>query len=346
MIRNLIVLITFFTVGLSSFAQDPHFSQFWNTPLLQNPSFAGKADGDIRAIVNHKSQWGAVTSNPYQTFGASYDMLINSSSSENKLAGGLSMYTDVAGASKMRTTLVNLAAAYHFKVSTNHFLSGGVQFGINQKSIDDSDLRFDNQFEGTGHNAALSSNESFGNFSEIKPTVAGGISYLWIDQQSKTTGRGSDRKINVGVAMHHLNSPDFMFISEEAQGFRYIGSFLSSFTLDGTNWTIQPAAFAAIQNNATDIVMGSVFQYQLKEASRVTDFNKSASIGLGGFYRFGDAIIPNIQFQWSTFSVGMSYDINVSQLSGASFGRGGFEINLKFVSLNSSFGKKSQARFM
>lgn len=346
MYRKLIVLISISVIAFGLKAQDPHFSQFWNTPLLQNPSFAGKADGDIRGIVNHKSQWGSVTSNPFQSFGASYDMLINSSSNENKLAGGLSMYTDVAGASKMRTTLVNLAAAYHFKISNNHFISGGIQAGINQKSFDDSDLRFDNQFEGTGHNPMINSTENFNNFSELKPTVAGGISYMWIDQQATTTRAKAGRKINVGIAMHHLNAPDFLFVSEEVQGFRYIGSFISSFGLDGTNWTIEPMAFAAIQRNATDVVMGSVFHYKLKEESQQTGFNKSASIGLGGFYRFGDAIIPNIQFQWSTFSVGMSYDINVSQLSGASFGRGGFEINLKFVSPNSSFGRKSQARYI
>ena len=338
------MLLTF--IGSKTNAQDVHFSQFWNTPLLQNPSFAGNSEGDIRAIVNHKSQWRSVTSNPFQTFGASFDMRFNSSSKDNYVGGGISMYTDVAGASNMRTTLVNFAVAYHIKIDKTNFLSAGLQAGFNQKSIDSYDLRFDNQFDGIGHNSGISSNENLNNLSELKPTVSGGISYRWSNAFGKTTGRTIQGKktIDIGIAVHHFNAPRFYFSNEEKLGLNYIGSFEGSFN-SSSQWTIEPAAFLAIQKKATNIVFGSLFKYQINRGSQITNFKQNAAISFAGYYRVGDAIIPTFRLQLSSFNIGFSYDVNLSQLSGASRGNGGFEISLEYISQNSLIRRKSRARF-
>ncbi len=46
---------------LQAKAQDPHFSQFFEAPLLRNPSLAGLFAGDIRVQGVYRSQWGSVT---------------------------------------------------------------------------------------------------------------------------------------------------------------------------------------------------------------------------------------------------------------------------------------------
>ena len=343
------IILTFLigiSISLKSVAQDVHFSQFQNTPLLQNASYAGKSGGDIRAIVNYRSQWGSVTSNPFQTFGASIDMRFKNNANDNFLAGGLSMYSGVAGASKMRTTLVNLAAAYHIKINNESYFSGGLQVGFNQKSIDETDLRFDNQFDGTEHDPGISSNENLTTLSELKPTVSAGISYMWSDGFGRTATQSNQgtKKINIGLAVHHFNSPRFYFSSQDQLGLKYIGNFNGSFGIPSSKWAIQPLAFMALQNKAIDAVFGSLFKYTITEGSRLTNFKKSAAIGFGGYYRVGDAVIPTIQLQWSSFDLGVSYDINLSQLSGASNGRGGFEISLKYISQKSIFGRRSRVR--
>ena len=53
-------------------AQDIHFSQFWMSPLIQNPANAG-GEEDIRAILNYRDQWKSIGT-PYKTFNASFDM--------------------------------------------------------------------------------------------------------------------------------------------------------------------------------------------------------------------------------------------------------------------------------
>jgi type IX secretion system PorP/SprF family membrane protein len=340
-----IALLTIVTTNVN--AQDIHLSQFWNTPMLQNASFAGKSEGDIRAVVNHRSQWGSVTSNPFKTFGANFDMRLNTKSKDNFFGAGISMYTDVAGASKMRTTLVNLAAAYHIKINKENFLSAGIQGGLNQRSFDNADLRFDNQFDGTKHNGGLSSNETFTNLSQLKPTVSAGVSYMWSNSFGNR-GKSSEGKktLNFGFAAHHFNSPRFDFTNnKEKVGLKYVSSFEGSFSAASSKWTIKPAAFLAIQNKATNVVLGSLFKYAFNEDSQITDFKSSTSISFGGYYRVGDAIIPTVELQLAAFALAFSYDVNLSQLSGASSGQGGFEIGLKYISQSSVGGRKSRARY-
>ena len=41
-------------------AQDPHFSQFFASPLTLNPAFTGKFDGSWRLAANHRDQWPSI----------------------------------------------------------------------------------------------------------------------------------------------------------------------------------------------------------------------------------------------------------------------------------------------
>ena len=61
------MLLFFFVKG-----QDPHFSQFFASPLTINPSFTGKFDGDIRMTAIHRNQWPSIPK-AYITTGASAD---------------------------------------------------------------------------------------------------------------------------------------------------------------------------------------------------------------------------------------------------------------------------------
>lgn len=345
---SILVLLFASLFSLKSFAQDVHLSQFVNTPLLQNPSFAGKSGGDIRAIANYRSQWGSITTNPFQVLGASFDMIFNNRLRDNFLAGGISVYSDLAGASKMRTTLVSISAAYHIKINNYSYFSGGIQGGFNQKSIDRSDLRWDSQFEGTGHNPLLSSNENLSHLSQMKPTVSAGVSYLWSNtyrQTFNTINRGV-KKINIGIAVHHFNSPNFNFAKQEKLGLKYIASIKGSFGASSSPLVIEPAAYVAIQKKATDIILGAIIKYVLIEGSHMTSLIRSASIGFGGYYRVGDAIIPTVQVEWAGFGLGLSYDANLSQLTDVSKGRGGFEISLKYISLKSTYDRRPGARYL
>ena len=63
--------------GGAARAQDLHFSQFFEAPLLRNPSLAGIFNGDVRVQMVYRDQWNSFT-NAYRTgsLNAEYKMPI------------------------------------------------------------------------------------------------------------------------------------------------------------------------------------------------------------------------------------------------------------------------------
>jgi type IX secretion system PorP/SprF family membrane protein len=331
-------------------AQDMHFSQFTMTPLQLDPSQAGKFGGDTRAIINYRDQWSSVTSNPFRTYGASFDMPFINGRKDNFFGGGIAVYSDKAGEISLRTTVLNISLAYHIKLNESSYLSAGVQGGFLQSSLDESNIRSGNQFDGSGHNSAYSSGETFNNTSFFDPDFAVGVSYTYGDNtthQVINNGGFGGKKVNVGAAIHHVASPSYSFLEQNTDklNFRYLIHTNTSFGVGGTNLAIQPSGFIAYQQKATDIVLGSYFRYNLKEKSKYSQFSNGAAFSFGVHYRFGDAFIPSILLELGSLAIGVSYDANISGLSSASSGRGGYELSIRYVSPNPFRSRKSQARF-
>ena len=69
-IKIFLVIASFFSLLQKSKAQDLHFSQYFNAPLLINPANTGFApDVDYRVGINYRNQWASITPNPYKTMG-------------------------------------------------------------------------------------------------------------------------------------------------------------------------------------------------------------------------------------------------------------------------------------
>ncbi len=70
-----IILTSIILLPLLTKAQDIHFSQFNETPVLLNPAMSCTAF-DTRIIANYRNQWASVTS-PFQTYGISIEKQLN-----------------------------------------------------------------------------------------------------------------------------------------------------------------------------------------------------------------------------------------------------------------------------
>jgi type IX secretion system PorP/SprF family membrane protein len=351
-IYQLVFILSFQFSIFNCEAQDVHFSQFTMVPLQLDPSQAGKFSGDVRAIINYRDQWSSVTSNPFRSFGASVDMPFNKKAKRpHFFGGGLSVYSDKAGEINLGVTELNLSIAYHIKTTEESYLSGGAQIGFMQSSLSEDNLRFGNQFDGSGHNEQLASNEAFSQTSFFEPDFSVGISYTYGTNTSAQvmSNNGYDgKKINVGFAVHHVSNPSYSFVDGSSQGnlgFRYVLHTNNSFGVGGTNIAIQPSGIFMYQLGALDVILGSYFRYNLKEKSKFTKFSNGAALSLGLHYRFGDAFIPSILIETGSFAFGVSYDFNLSGLSTASNGQGGYEFSIRYISPNPFGSRRSQARF-
>ncbi|PIZ05689.1 MAG: hypothetical protein COY57_05940, partial [Flavobacteriales bacterium CG_4_10_14_0_8_um_filter_32_5] len=253
------------------------------TPLLLDPSQAGKGN-DQRAIINYRNQWSSVAS-PFKTYGFSYDTHFNKKQKKDNFFGtAISVYSDKAGDIDLGLTILNLSLAYNIKLNQESFLSAGLQGGFMQSSLSDANLRFQSQFDGEGHNGTLNSGENFANTSFFEPDFALGVSYYYASNGMSAkviSNNGFDgQKVNVGVAIHHVASPNFSFLEENTDNlnFRYVLHTNTSFGIGGINMAIQPSGFIAYQQKATDILLGSYFRYNLKEKSKYSHFSNGAAL--------------------------------------------------------------------
>ncbi len=319
--RNFLVAVMMLS-SAAMYAQDIHFSQFFEAPLLRNPSLAGIFTGDLRVQGVYRSQWGSVTV-PYRTgsFDVEYKKPIGRG--DDFVTAGLQILYDKAGTTNFTTTNLMPALNYHKALSAdkNQYLSLGFMAGLVQRRLDMSKMTTNNQYDGNGYNPSLGHGETFtnGNFSYLDASV--GMSYNSSIRDSETDN------FFVGLAYHHFNRPKNSFYKnpEIELNPKWVGSVGVRFGLNETSFFTLQGDYSK-QGAFQQAIMGALYSYKLG-----TDYeNPTHIVHLGGFLRWKDAFIPVIKLEFIPFSVGLSYDVNVSQLRTASQGRGGFELSVSY----------------
>ncbi len=319
-------------------AQDLHFSQFNQAPLLLNPANAGGSAADQRAILNYKDQWRSVAK-AYRTYAFSFDMSLSKKmKSTNYLGLGINVFADRSGDVNLATTQADLFVAYHMKLNSKNYLSGGIRGGVSQRSIDPNAMEWGNQYDPNmaGYNSSFSSNENmqFDNF--LHADFAGGVNWNYASKDA-TLSSNDALKANVGFSVMHINAPklDYNVLSEEERLYtRYIVHAKLSQGIKNTHLQLQPSGYFQTKRTSREIVVGTSVRYILKEESKYTDLVKGAAVSVGAHYRVQDALIISSLFEFGKFALGASYDINISGLTKASRARGGFEIALQFRTPN------------
>jgi len=198
--KPLLTILLLFAIGSKVIAQDIHFSQFFETPLLRNPALAGIFSGDVRVQAVYRNQWNSVTT-AYQTgsFNAEYKKPVGRGDDFITLGGEI-LY-DKAGTVALQSTHILPAINYHKSLSAekNMYLSLGFMGGWVQRSIDRSKITTNSQYDGTGFNPGLSNGETFprNSYSYLDGSV--GMSF------NTQVGDNIDNNIYLGIGYHHFN---------------------------------------------------------------------------------------------------------------------------------------------
>lgn len=321
-------------------AQDAHFSQFYFSPLTLNPALAGAFNGNIRLITNYRDQWQSITT-PYKSFAFSSDFgLFKKKVSTGFLGAGISFLSDKAGDSELGLNEVNLSLAYHAQISGYNTLSAGIQFGYAQKSINYEKLSWDNQYDGNSYDPALPSNETSISNNLSYMDFGAGLQWTYVKGEMYSTAN-NQLFINTGISVFHLNQPNISFYptSKDNLPFKIVMHGAFQIGIKNSRISLAPSFVLMKQGSLQNIIAGTLFRYKLIEESKYTGFVKGAAISLGGHYRVGDAFIPSVQLEMAQYAIGISYDINTSNLKSASYGKGGVELSLRFYNPNPFTGK-------
>lgn len=298
-------------------AQDIHFSQFFEAPLLRNPSLAGIYSGDIRVQGIYRDQWNSVT-NAYRTasLNAEYKMPIGSANDFVTL--GIEMLYDRAGTIGWVSTHLLPALNYHKSLSNdrNMYLSLGFMGGAVQRRFDRSKMTTNSQYDGMGDGET---------FNKAQYTYLDGSVGMSFNSNLKAN---SDDNFFIGVAYHHFNRPKNSFYRNaniELNPKWVVSGGLKFDVTDNSFTTLQ--ADYSLQGAYKEIVGGATYGLHLGE----TVENSLYTIHAGAFLRWNDALIPVVKLDYSPFSISVSYDVNISKLRPTSYGRGGFEISVSYI---------------
>ena len=107
--------------------------------------------------------------------------------------------------------------------------------------------------------------------------------------------------------------------------------------------TVIPELFYQRQSKFQEFQFGTGLRYLLTEESKHTGFISAMAVQGGIYHRWADALIFNFKLFYANYTVGLSYDINVSNLRKVSNYRGGFEVYLGFQAPN-PFTKVTRSR--
>ncbi len=314
-------------------AQDIHFSQFYLSPLNLNPALTGVMNCNTRIVANYRNQWASVLrSNAFNTYSVSYDQRIAAGRYDYFGIGG-TFWGDRAGEANFSTLTGKLALSYSKRMggsgSTGQYLVFGVEGGMAQRSLDFLNLRWGTQHDGEGgFNPNLDSQEEkFDRDNFMFADMAAGL--LWFSVFD------DNQNFYIGGAFHHLNRANQSFSSEETDLLfsRYTihagGEFLISEKLGLVPGVIYMSQGPSFQLNA-----GTSFKFLLNQRGGI---NQSFQLGLWGRMAnnldtgtLTDAIILSTRFDFDQFSLGFSYDINVSPLQPASNSQGSFEFAMVY----------------
>mgnify|MGYP001098668470 CR=1 FL=1 len=300
-------------------AQDLHFSQYINAPLLVNPANTGfNPDFDYRIGGNYRNQWSSVTNNPYKTMSIWTDAQLFNNRFENAWVGvGASLLQDVAGAGNLTSTKGYASVAYHQLLDDNNLISGGFNLGFTQKRIDLNKLTFNSQWNGRFFDIAVPSNEPFVYNSVTYFTLQAGMNYAHF---------GNKFYYNIGASVTNINRPNESFFSNYNANTlleRRLTVFANaSFKMQDV-WIFNPNIYYSRMSTANEIVVGGMVQRDLS-----LENNGSTQLLAGCYYRVEDAIIPMIGFTLGNTSFTFNYDATTSSLKSTNKTLGAYEISI------------------
>lgn len=336
------VAATFSALLISAFgiAQDIHFSQYAEVQSNINPALAGSIY-NTRAMANFRTQWGSVAQ-AYQTIGFSFEQTIGF----KKLKGNyptvfVNVFRDQAGDARLRKLNPNIGVSQHVKIDKNSKLGVGFQGGFVYKTIDLTNLRWGTQFdeESLSYNPNLSNGEN----TTPRSAITGydfvvGANYSYAKSDRFISSRDGN-KFNGGASLYHFKIPKNSFLQTNERLYTRINIHANAdIAIPNSKNAVMPMLLVMIQGKSREFIGGALFKFILNDQSTFTQNNKPSAFAIGAQYRYKDAIIPSALYQYDKYSLGLSYDINVSALTPASRRFGGLEVMLRY-NLSPGYGK-------
>lgn len=274
-------------------AQFVPYSQYYNAPLLTNPSQAGLSDYTQLTIHYRRSR----VSN-YEIPSLSFVRPFYRNNGLRAGAMGVNLISQKAGPGGAYQVMGATATfAYNIYLSRNQYISAGLQGGIVNKKLDPSGLTTDSQYNFGAFDPSLPTGENMSFASEAKPVINSGFSWTMADNDGV-------QQATLGVAFSNMNQPSFDLLSgDNVEKLTY--------TLTGEiriyqrgRASIHPT-FRYIMAGSSLANLGTQLRYALPHAN--------SSIMLGGWYKTTKGMTAAIQYTSDRYVVAASADLSLAR---------------------------------
>lgn len=278
-------------------AQDPHFSQYFTSPMTVNPALIGKEVGDWRAIGTFRSQWWGGAIAPFTTTSASLEKNFRSGVTGKSMFGiGISLLTDASNSGLLKNNYFSGGFAYNIALDAEgkELLGVGLEGTYANRLLDASKFSFQSQFGSMGFQRSAPSGDPVSVLSNKYWDVSTGLHY---SKRYKTGG------INLGIAIFHAGKPKEGVFSNNTYSVDRRVSLQTGIRFNLKNKDeIHFSGIADLQGQNSIYTLGGVYKAKLNTAQL-----KSFNIGI--WNRFNDALYPYIALESKNWLLGISYDV-------------------------------------
>jgi len=328
-----VILLLVLLLYIPLFAQDIHLSQFYNQDHLLNPAKVGDYDGDYRLTANYRNQWRQLNKQPISTYLISFDHLFFLG--KYQFNAGIMVTSDrfkgeetsyITGSPftyNVNSNKVLLSLSHTFNYHKNIFRAG-IQTGVIMSSSDPTSQTFPNQWD---YQSGDFTNKIPNLESQLKPSQ----NYIDLNLGGSWTKRFELGTPKVGFSINHINRPKDSYFKNDQERLRARKVFFSEVMIPlGFRFSLQPKLLLMWTSKANDLLIGTNLQVQTSNKVIPTYY-------FGVHYRHGvarifDAIIPTVGFNYKKYAIGISYDVNLSDLSkGTDSRKGSFEFSLIYT---------------
>lgn len=299
-----------------SFAQDPHFSQYYASQSTVNPAATGMFTGDMKVSGLYRQQWPQY-GNAFVTGTLAMEWKpqgFKDGQNPNRLAfGGMMMYDRTPDA-VLKTQYAGAMIAYHKALDEtgNSKLGLGFMAVYNQKMLDASQLTFASQFQSGGFSsggAELIASRKTSSFD-----INTGLLYSYEDD---------NKLMYTGASVYHLLQPKDYFMQENAimDFMPRRWNFHAGMNIRSDDFQYAASALWMRQQNVNEILIGGMIGIPFAEEGNI--------LYAGSWYRVGESLIPTINLQWKSMNIGLSYDTDINPKTKLTKPRS-FELSLSY----------------
>jgi type IX secretion system PorP/SprF family membrane protein len=289
-----IVILSCLGLSVSSVSgQDLAFSQFYANPVYLNPALAGNKFCP-RITLNYRNQYPSLDDH-YVSYSFSSDTYVNS------ISGGIAALVTADMSGPLATYSGSAVYSYSFSLGRDLLMNAAMQVGYLQYRLNWENLIFEDMIvPGTG---------------EIIEGTESQPDKLSIGNVDFATGvlAGYKQRFYLGVAVHHLTTPDLAFYtgSTSRVNMRITVHSGALFYLE-PDYEGNDLRRLSVSPNLVYMQQGEF--HQLNAGVSVNVYPFVAGVWLRHNFSNPDAMIASLGFQQAQYKIGYSYDFTLSRM--------------------------------